>query len=197
MASRMGRCDDAAKFRKELDIAAARILVRITALSAGVDEALLRCPYAPAAPGVANETMAKRSTMCWPSCALDAACDPRAKQHVVVEWRLRHVSRVGARRLGVTFRTPRRIWMGTSCRGSGSRTSRRRTGMGIGRVSAFYMTPKALALAEDTLRWLMERRNSLSGVQYAQDATILALELCNEPRQWRSDDKRPALRCAI
>ena len=49
-------------------------------------------------------------------------------------------------------------------------------------AGAFYSTPKAVALAEATVAFLLTRVNSLSGVRYADDATILAYELCNEPR---------------
>ena len=49
-------------------------------------------------------------------------------------------------------------------------------------ASAFYSTPKAVALAEGAIEFLLRRRNSLSGLSYSDDASILAYELCNEPR---------------
>lgn len=47
---------------------------------------------------------------------------------------------------------------------------------------AFYSEEKATALAEATARFVLQRINSVSGLAYAHDPTVLAWELCNEPR---------------
>ena len=49
-------------------------------------------------------------------------------------------------------------------------------------ASAFYSTPRAVELSDETVRRLASRTNTLSSRPYAEDATILAWELCNEPR---------------
>ena len=49
-------------------------------------------------------------------------------------------------------------------------------------ASGFYSSPRAIELAEATIRFVLTRRNSRSGVLYADDPTILSYELCNEPR---------------
>ena len=60
-------------------------------------------------------------------------------------------------------------------------------------ASAFYSTPRALSLAEGTVRFILGRTNVHSGMAYRDDATIFAYELCNEPRAVTgSADDRPA-----
>ena len=62
-------------------------------------------------------------------------------------------------------------------------------------AGSFYSTPKAIALAEGTLRFVLSRVNSLTMVAYRDDPTILAYELCNEPRAVAdSAEARPAVR---
>jgi mannan endo-1,4-beta-mannosidase len=47
---------------------------------------------------------------------------------------------------------------------------------------AFYSDKRALMLAEAGVRFVLGRVNSLSGLAYAADPSVLAWELCNEPR---------------
>ncbi|WP_454886458.1 glycoside hydrolase 5 family protein [Sphingomonas oryzagri] len=49
-------------------------------------------------------------------------------------------------------------------------------------VSDFYDNPRALALANDYLRKLVARTNTVTGKRYADDPAILAWQLANEPR---------------
>ena len=46
----------------------------------------------------------------------------------------------------------------------------------------FYSTPKAIAIWQRHVRTLVERRNSVSGLRYGADPTILSWQLANEPR---------------
>ena len=48
--------------------------------------------------------------------------------------------------------------------------------------SAFYSTPKAVARFWDYVRMLVTRTNSITGVRYADDPTLMSWQLCNEPR---------------
>lgn len=54
-------------------------------------------------------------------------------------------------------------------------------------VSDFYSTGSAVALYHDYVRAVVGRRNSITGVRYADDATIMAWQLANEPRPGGSD----------
>lgn len=64
-------------------------------------------------------------------------------------------------------------------------------------ASKFYTNPRAVALAEGSMRWLLTRRNSITGLLYSDDPTVFAWELCNEPRAVTSDPaERPALRAS-
>ncbi len=49
-------------------------------------------------------------------------------------------------------------------------------------VAGFYGNVKARSLFEKHIQAMVLRRNSLSGIQYNQDPTIMAWELCSEPR---------------
>ena len=57
-------------------------------------------------------------------------------------------------------------------------------------ASQFYTTPRAIGLAEDAIRRLVSRINSMSGLAYAEDGTIFGWELCNEPRAVSDDHFR-------
>ena len=50
-------------------------------------------------------------------------------------------------------------------------------------TAQFYSNEQALALYHDYVRFLVSRTNSLTGVAYADDPTIMAWQLSNEPRQ--------------
>ena len=64
-------------------------------------------------------------------------------------------------------------------------------------ATAFYSTPRAIELAEATMRFVLGRVNSKTGVAYRDDPTILAYELCNEPRAVVGETtERPAARQA-
>ena len=64
-------------------------------------------------------------------------------------------------------------------------------------ASRFYNSPRAIELAEGAIRWLLQRRNSMNGLLYAEDPTVMAWELCNEPRAVVSDAaERPAAQAA-
>ncbi|AJP74397.1 mannanase [Sphingomonas hengshuiensis] len=54
-------------------------------------------------------------------------------------------------------------------------------------TSAFYETPAAVALYRDWVRALVGRTNAATGVRYAEDPTIMAWQLANEPRPGGSD----------
>ena len=54
-------------------------------------------------------------------------------------------------------------------------------------VAGFYENPKAIALADEYLRALVGRTNRLTGVRYADDPTIMAWQLANEPRPAGTD----------
>jgi len=49
-------------------------------------------------------------------------------------------------------------------------------------VARFYTDDKALEMAASTIEWLLTRKNTVSGVLYANDPTIFAWQLANEPR---------------
>ena len=47
--------------------------------------------------------------------------------------------------------------------------------------AGFYRSPKAVAMFHDHVRRIVSRSNRLTGVAYANDPTIMAWQLCNEP----------------
>ncbi|HEX8660758.1 MAG TPA: cellulase family glycosylhydrolase [Brevundimonas sp.] len=49
-------------------------------------------------------------------------------------------------------------------------------------VAGFYRSPEAVALYHDHVRRIVGRMNSVTGVAYAEDPTIMAWQLANEPR---------------
>lgn len=51
--------------------------------------------------------------------------------------------------------------------------------------ATFYTNPKAMAMYRDYVRLLVTRRNSVTGVPYAADPTIMSWQLVNEPRPGR------------
>ena len=63
-------------------------------------------------------------------------------------------------------------------------------------ASAFYSTPRAVALADEALRRVVSRTNALSGLAYRDDGTILGWELCNEPRAVAPEAERGRYRQA-
>lgn len=58
-------------------------------------------------------------------------------------------------------------------------------------ATSFYTDPTALNFFYDTIRWVLTRENTYAsgsgGYTYAEDATILAWELANEPRAVSND----------
>jgi len=59
--------------------------------------------------------------------------------------------------------------------------------------ATFYGKPRAVALYYRYLRAVIGRRNTVNGRLYAQDPTIMAWQLANEPRPgrgWKADDPR-------
>ena len=54
-------------------------------------------------------------------------------------------------------------------------------------ASRFYGTPAAVALYRDYVRALVGRTNRITGTAYADDPTIMAWQLANEPRPGGSD----------
>lgn len=48
--------------------------------------------------------------------------------------------------------------------------------------AGFYRSPTAVAMFHDHVRKLVARSNQITGVAYADDPTIMAWQLCNEPR---------------
>jgi mannan endo-1,4-beta-mannosidase len=54
-------------------------------------------------------------------------------------------------------------------------------------VSQFYGSPPAVAMYHDYLRAVVTRTNSVTGRAYAEDPTIMAWQLANEPRPAGSD----------
>lgn len=57
-------------------------------------------------------------------------------------------------------------------------------------VAGFYTEPRAVALAHALVGWLLSRQNTVNGVAYSDDRTIMAWELANEPRAVADDDER-------
>ena len=57
----------------------------------------------------------------------------------------------------------------------------------------FYSNPAARALYEDYVTTLLQRRNSVTGVPYAEDPTIMSWQLANEPRPGDGEVSRPIL----
>ena len=53
--------------------------------------------------------------------------------------------------------------------------------------AAFYSNPKAQALLRDYIKAVVTRTNSVTGKRYADDPTIMAWQLANEPRPGGSD----------
>ena len=49
-------------------------------------------------------------------------------------------------------------------------------------LHSFYSNKKAMKYFRDTIGVLVNRRNSVSGVEYKKDPTIMSWEICNEPR---------------
>jgi mannan endo-1,4-beta-mannosidase len=49
-------------------------------------------------------------------------------------------------------------------------------------ASKFYSDQKAVGLFNDHIRYILERKNSVNGLSYKNDPTIMAWELANEPR---------------
>jgi mannan endo-1,4-beta-mannosidase len=54
------------------------------------------------------------------------------------------------------------------------------------RSSDFYGSPKAVAMLNDYIRAVVTRRNTITGVRYANDPAIQAWQLANEPRPGES-----------
>lgn len=49
-------------------------------------------------------------------------------------------------------------------------------------VAKFYSDPKAVQIYWDAVKQLVTRKNSVTGKNYSDDPTIMAWQLCNEPR---------------
>jgi len=54
-------------------------------------------------------------------------------------------------------------------------------------VSGFYRSPEAVAMYHHYLRAVVTRTNSITGVAYVEDPTIMSWQLANEPRPGGSD----------
>jgi mannan endo-1,4-beta-mannosidase len=52
----------------------------------------------------------------------------------------------------------------------------------------FYATPSAVEMFHDHVRRVVSRKNSLTGVPYKDDPTLMAWQLCNEPRPGASEE---------
>jgi mannan endo-1,4-beta-mannosidase len=63
-------------------------------------------------------------------------------------------------------------------------------------TAAFYANPDALALYREHVVQLLTRRNSVTGLAYAEDPAIMAWQLANEPRPGGSDAAIAANRAA-
>jgi len=48
--------------------------------------------------------------------------------------------------------------------------------------AGFYRSPEAVAMFQDHVRQIVGRSNRVTGVAYRDDPTIMAFQLCNEPR---------------
>jgi len=64
-------------------------------------------------------------------------------------------------------------------------------------ASQFYQTSEAVLFAQRTIEFLLGRRNSISGRMYANDPTIFAWELCNEPRAVAPPNARGVLQASF
>jgi mannan endo-1,4-beta-mannosidase len=49
-------------------------------------------------------------------------------------------------------------------------------------TARFYTSPKAVEMLNNHIKWAVSRVNTLSGIAYKDDPTIMAWELANEPR---------------
>jgi mannan endo-1,4-beta-mannosidase len=49
-------------------------------------------------------------------------------------------------------------------------------------TAKFYTNPKAVDMLNNHIKWAVSRTNSISGIAYKDDPTIMAWELANEPR---------------
>lgn len=63
-------------------------------------------------------------------------------------------------------------------------------------TAAFYANPQAMARYREHVARLLTRRNSLTGVAYAEDPAIMSWQLANEPRPGGSDAAIAANRAA-
>ena len=63
-------------------------------------------------------------------------------------------------------------------------------------TAAVYAKPEAVALYRDHVRALLARRNTVSGLAYADDPAIMSWQLANEPRPGGSDAAIAANRAA-
>ncbi len=59
--------------------------------------------------------------------------------------------------------------------------------------ATFYAKPRAVSLYDAYLRRVIERRNTVNGRLYAQDPTIMAWQLANEPRPGRGGERADAM----
>jgi hypothetical protein len=63
--------------------------------------------------------------------------------------------------------------------------------LGLENKLQFFTDPAAIALYQDYAEHLVTRVNTVTGIPYAQDPTVFAWELMNEPRSWCTDDPTP------
>jgi mannan endo-1,4-beta-mannosidase len=63
--------------------------------------------------------------------------------------------------------------------------------LGLENKLQFFTDPAAIALYQDYAEHLVTRVNTVNGAPYAQDPTVFAWELMNEPRSWCVDDPTP------
>lgn len=56
-------------------------------------------------------------------------------------------------------------------------------------TSKFYSDPKAVQIYWDGIKKIVTRKNSITGISYTEDPTIMAWQLCNEPRGMDNQDQ--------
>ncbi len=54
--------------------------------------------------------------------------------------------------------------------------------------ASFYLNPKAIEMNRDYIRLIVTRRNTITGVRYIDDPTIMSWQLANEPRPGRDGE---------
>ena len=63
-------------------------------------------------------------------------------------------------------------------------------GVGPNNQEAFYTNPKAMQLFENYINHVLSRKNTVNGLAYSEDPTIMAWEIINEPRFSADNDSQ-------